>query len=125
MRLPTIFIGKKGEDTAEKYLKKHGYRIIEKNFKSPSGEIDIVALDKGTIVFVEVKTRNSDEFGPPELSVTSTKRQKIIKSAFHFLSKKRIKDTPCRFDIVSITGSPDQKEKEVKIIKDAFEIEKW
>ncbi len=125
MRLPTIFIGKKGEDTAEKYLKKHGYRIIEKNFKSPSGEIDIVALDKGTIVFVEVKTRNSDEFGPPELSVTSTKRQKIIKSAFHFLSKKRIKDTPCRFDIVSITRSPDQKEKEVKIIKDAFEIEKW
>ncbi len=125
VKLPTILIGKKGEDTAEKYLKKQGYRILGKNYKSPSGEIDIIALDKGTLVFIEVKTRRSDEFGPPEISVTSTKRQKIIKSAFHFLSKKRIKDTPCRFDIVSITGSPDQKEKVVKIIKDAFEIERW
>lgn len=125
MKLTTIFIGKKGEDTAERYLKKHGYRIIEKNYKTPSGEVDIVALDKGTVVFIEVKTRRSDEFGPPELSVNSRKRQKIIKAAFHFLSNKRIKDTPCRFDIVSITESADRKDKEVKIIKDAFEIEKW
>lgn len=125
MRLPTIFIGKKGEETAERYLKRHGYRILEKNYKGPSGEIDIIALDKGTIVFIEVKTRRSEEFGPPELSVNSIKRQKIIRSAFHFLSKRRIKDTPCRFDIVSITESLDGKDKKVSIIKDAFEIEKW
>jgi putative endonuclease len=125
MKLPTILIGKKGEDIAEKYLRRDGYRIIEKNYKTPSGEIDIVALDKGTIVFVEVKTRRSDDFGPPELSVNSRKRHKIIKAAFYFLSKKRIKDTPCRFDIVSITEFADRREKEIKIIKDAFEIEKW
>lgn len=125
MKIPTIFIGKKGEDTAEKYLKKHGYRIIEKNYKSPSGEIDIIALDNGTIVFIEVKTRRNDEFGPPELSVNATKRQKIIKSAFHFLAAKRIKDIPCRFDIVAITESPDRKDKKINLIKDAFEMEKW
>lgn len=125
MRLPTISIGKKGEDIAERYLRRHGYRILGKNYKTPSGEIDIVALDKGTIVFVEVKTRRSGDFGPPELSVNSIKRQKIIKSAFHFLSKKRIKDTPCRFDIVSITESFDGKDKDLRIIKDAFELEKW
>lgn len=125
MRLPTISIGKKGEDTAERYLKRHGYRILEKNFKSPSGEIDIIALDKGTIVFIEVKTRRSNEFGPPELSVNSIKRQKLVKSAFNFLSRKRVKDTPCRFDIVSITESPDGKDQRVSLIKDAFEVEKW
>lgn len=125
MKIPTIFIGKKGEDTAEKHLKKHGYKIIEKNYKSHSGEIDIIALDKGTIVFVEVKTRRNDEFGPPELSVNSTKRRKIIKSALNFLSARRIKDTPCRFDIVAITESPDKKDKTINLIKDAFEIERW
>ena len=125
MKIPTIFIGKRGEDTAEKYLKRYGYRIIEKNYKSHSGEIDIIALDGGTIVFVEVKTRRNDEFGPPELSVNAAKRKKIIKSAFHFLAAKRIKDTPCRFDIVAITESSDRKDKKVNLIKDAFEIEKW
>jgi len=125
MRFPNILIGKKGEDIAERYLKGHGYKILEKNYRSPSGEIDIIALDKGTIAFIEVKTRRSDEFGPPELSVNYIKRQRIIRSASHFLSKRRIKDTPCRFDIVSITESPDKRERKVSLIKDAFEIEGW
>lgn len=121
MRLSTIFIGKRGEDVAKRYLKKNGYRIIEKNYKTPFGELDFVALDKGILVFIEVKTRRSDKFGPPEISIDLSKRQKIIKSAFHFLSKKRIKDTPCRFDIVSITEVG--KDRKIELIRDAFEIE--
>ncbi|MEW6408721.1 MAG: YraN family protein [Nitrospirota bacterium] len=124
MKLSTIFIGKSGEDVAEKYLKKRGYRIIEKNYKSPYGEIDIVALDKGTISFIEVKYRRSEEFGPPEISVDSKKRLRLTKSALHFLARKRIKDTPCRFDVISITETQNSKGHKIELIKDAFEMER-
>ena len=70
-------IGKKGETVAVRYLKKQGYRIVEQNYRSKVGEIDIIARDKQSLVFVEVKTRTNEKFGLPETSITQEKLEKI------------------------------------------------
>lgn len=112
-------LGKEGERLAGKFLKKQGYNLIRQNYKTPMGEIDIIAQDRGTLVFIEVKTRENFEFGQPFEAVTHTKRQKIARVALSYL--KRLKETPaCRFDVLSIcykNGAP-----EFDLIKDAFEV---
>ena len=77
-------LGSKGEDLAIQFLKKKGYRIIDRNYKTSVGEIDIIARDGNTIVFVEVKTRTDDSFGYPFEAVNKKKRQKLQKSYFSF-----------------------------------------
>ena len=94
-------LGQKGEELAVAFLKQRGYSIIQRNFKTSLGEIDIIAKDKETLVFVEVKTRESLEYGQPFESVTMAKRRKIANVATLFLKKLR-QLPPCRFDIVSI-----------------------
>jgi putative endonuclease len=112
-------LGEKGEGLAVKFLKKNGYKIIKRNYKTPLGEIDIIANDRGTLVFVEVKTRESLEYGHPFESVNTYKRHKIANVAMLYL--KKLKDVPpCRFDVVSIFyehGRP-----ECELIRDAFEL---
>lgn len=112
-------LGQKGEELAVKYLRGKGYKIIKQNYKTKIGEIDIIANDCGTLVFVEVKTRESIEYGMPFEAVNSYKRRKIANVALLYL--KKIKDVPpCRFDVVSLYynhGKP-----EFKLIKDAFEV---
>jgi len=112
-------LGKKGEELAREYLKKHGYKIVEQNYKTPFGEIDIIAQDNNTLVFIEVKTRESIEFGLPFESVNKMKRRKIANVALSYL--KRFQDLPpCRFDVLSIyykNAIP-----EFELIKDAFEV---
>ena len=70
-------LGKFGEDIAGKFLENIGYKIIDKNFKTKFGEIDIIAKDKNTFVFIEVKTRNSDEYGAPQLAVNNYKKKRL------------------------------------------------
>ncbi len=112
-------LGKEGEELAGKFLKKNGYMLVEKNYKTPMGEIDIIARDKETLVFLEVKTRESLEFGMPFEAVNYRKRQKIAKVALSYL--KRVKETPsCRFDVLSIYCKDSKPEFE--LIKDAFEV---
>ncbi len=112
-------LGHKGEGLAVKYLKRRGYRIIQRNFKTSMGEIDIIARDRETLVFIEVKTRESLEYGQPFESVTRAKRRKIANVATLFL--KKLRDVPqCRFDIVSICHKKGKPE--VDLIRDAFEI---
>jgi len=111
-------LGEKGEALAVKFLKKEGYKIVSRNYRTPAGEIDIVALDRGTLVFVEVKTRESLEFGLPFEAVNISKKRKITGAALIYL--KKLKDIPpCRFDVVSIFYK-DQKP-EYELIRDAFE----
>ncbi len=74
-------LGKKGEELALRFLKKRGYRIIEKNYVCKMGEMDIIAKEKDTLVFVEVKTRTSTTFGPPQLAVNPTKQMQLSKVA--------------------------------------------
>ena len=112
-------LGQRGEGIALSFLKTKGYEIIERNYKTPLGEIDIIARDSDVLVFVEVKTRESIEFGLPFESVNRKKRRKIAGVALSYL--RRYDDLPpCRFDVLSIyyrNGDP-----EFMLIKDAFEV---
>ena len=114
-----VKLGQKGEGLAVSYLKKRGYSIIQKNFRTSLGEIDIIAKDKETLVFIEVKTRESLEYGQPFEAVTRSKRRKIANVALLYL-KKLNKIPDCRFDIVSIYHK--QGIAEVDLIKGAFEV---
>jgi len=113
-------LGKRGEDIAIKFLKEKGYRIIERNYRCPMGEVDVVAEDKETLVFVEVKTRTSTNFGLPEEAVSYRKKQHLSRIASFYLLYHKIKEANCRFDVVSILMESD-KIKDIHLIKNAFE----
>jgi putative endonuclease len=83
-------LGRRGEEVAFRFLKKKGYRIIEKNYACKMGEMDIIAKEKDTLVFIEVKTRTSSLFGPPQLAVNFSKQRQLSKVALNYL-KERIK----------------------------------
>ncbi|MGP8153967.1 MAG: YraN family protein [Smithella sp.] len=115
-----INTGKQGEKIAADFLKKNGYRIIEKNFRCVLGEIDIIAREKDELVFIEVKTRKSGELGYPEQAVGTKKQKKMSQLALWYLQKKNTTDAQARFDVVAITISASGKE--IKLIKNAFDF---
>lgn len=94
--------GRTGEDIACAYLKKKKYEIIERNFSTSVGEIDIIAADDGYLVFVEVKARRSTEHGAPSEAVNYHKQRKISQVASQFLSKYSKFDCPVRFDVIEV-----------------------
>lgn len=112
-------LGARGELLAARFLKGKGYRILEQNFKTPLGEIDIIARDRNTLVFIEVKTRTSDSFGHPFEAVNARKKNKMKKLALFYL-KKRGEESPARFDVISIFSKEGKKE--IDHIIDAFEV---
>lgn len=91
-----------GELLAENFLKELGYRIIDRNFHSRFGEVDIVALDKKTVVFVEVKLRTNDLFGTPLEAITHSKIEKIKKTAYYFLTLNKMSNSDFRLDAIEI-----------------------
>ncbi len=97
-----IELGREGEREAERYLKKKGYRILERNFRIKGGELDIVAEKDGEIVFVEVRTRENDFFMDPIFSITPKKRRSLRRAAEVFLLAKGLDLCPCRFDIITV-----------------------
>lgn len=101
-------LGKSGEKAALAYLKKKKFRIVAQGFRFHRGEIDIVAYDRKTVVFIEVKTRRSRVFGRPEESVTPAKQQQIRRIAEAFLAVNHLDQVPCRFDILSIIYDENQ-----------------
>ena len=113
-------IGRKGEEVALRFLKKRGYQIIERNYVCKMGEMDIIAREKDILVFVEVKTRTSTMFGPPQLAVNSKKQSQMSKVALYFLKEKKLEDVKARFDVVAILLG--QKGAEIELIKDAFDL---
>ena len=121
MSLLKKLLGREGEDRAAKFLAQQGYRVLERNFRTSHGEIDLIALHEGTIVFVEVKTRTSDAFGAPELAVTPRKQRRMVKTALGYIKYKKLHQVPCRFDVVAIS---DRAEKEVALIQNAFEMDR-
>ena len=112
-------LGVIGEELAYHFLSRKGYKILLKNYECALGEIDLVAKEKGALVFVEVKTRRSEAFGSPLESVTRQKRRQIVKTAQYYLKRYGIKDVACRFDVVSILILRDQ-EPAIEVIQDAF-----
>jgi len=113
-------LGKSGEELAARLLKENGYKILFKNYKTELGEIDIIASDKDTICFVEVKTRRSDRFGQPSEAILPSKQRQISKVALSFLKERRLLDKKARFDVVSILYSEDNPR--LNLIKNAFEL---
>ncbi|QXE90620.1 YraN family protein [Geomonas subterranea] len=114
-------VGGTGESIAATFLKGQGFKIVECNFRCPCGEIDIVARDGRTIVFVEVKCRKNDNYGPPQLAVTPFKQRQISKAALVWLSRKKLYDAEARFDVVAIMlhehDLPD-----IEHIRNAFDL---
>lgn len=118
-----VSIGTLGEEAAVETLKKRGYKIIERNYRSKFGEIDIIAKDGEYTCFIEVRLRKNDNFGTPAETINEGKRRRIISTAKIYASSKKIYDTPMRFDVVAITAvSEDGKLTNVnaELIKDAF-----
>ncbi len=111
-------LGIRGEDLALEFLKKKGYKIRSRNYKTRLGEIDIVAEDGETLVFVEVKTRADDSFGLPFEAVDYRKREKLRKVALYYLKNCCKRDLPSRFDVLSIHAGDKN---EIEHIIDAFE----
>lgn len=103
------------EDMAASFCEERGFRLLEKNYRRKTGEIDLVLKDGGYLVFAEVKFRKRSRTGFPEEAVTFGKQQKIIRTAQWYLAEHGLpEDTPCRFDVVSILGDS------IELIKDAF-----
>lgn len=95
-------IGKLGEDLACKYLQDKGYKIIERNFEARQGEIDIIALDKNELVFIEVKTRSNISYGKPAEAVNEEKQNHIIKTIEYYIYSRHLEDEFIRIDIMEI-----------------------
>jgi putative endonuclease len=103
--------GNYGEDLACKFLQQLGYQIVERNYFYGHGEIDIIAKDGDELVFVEVKYRTNDEYGPPELSISKGKQKLIRRTAEAYLFDKKIKDQNCRIDLIAILHLKDERPK--------------
>jgi len=115
-----LSLGKKGEELALAQLKALKYRILERNFKCRLGEIDIIARDKNTLVFIEVKTRATKDFGGPAAAVNERKQRQLSKVALTYLHQKNLHHVPARFDVVAIELIPPSPR--IEVIRNAFEL---
>ncbi len=123
MTFKRLKFGLEGEKKAVKFLKQNKYRILETNFTTTVGEIDIVAEQGGVLVFIEVKSRVNNEHGHPLDAVTPIKQRKLKQVAESFRVSKGLLERDCRFDVVAISGEPENpKSWEVEIYQDAFRI---
>jgi putative endonuclease len=114
-----LLLGDRGENRAARHLRDKGYKIITRNFTCDLGEVDIIARDGRTLVFVEVKTRESDEQASPDQQVDQQKQHQLTKVAKFYLSRYGFPPPPARFDVVSIVW-PTGREPRIEHIQDAF-----
>jgi putative endonuclease len=117
---PSQKLGKRGESQAARQLKKQGYKIIQQNYRSRLGEIDIIAKDKKTLVFVEVKARSSSGYGHPKSAVTHAKQRKISITALGYLKETGQTRAKARFDVVTVLGAGPNPQ--IEVVKNAFEL---
>jgi putative endonuclease len=116
-------LGARGERAAARYLRRQGMRILTKGYRARLGEIDLIARDGDTLVFVEVKARRH---GVPAEAVTREKELRITLTALRFLRRHRILDQRCRFDIVSVVWPDDRRPPEIEHFRNAFEaVGRW
>ncbi|MDD6611155.1 MAG: YraN family protein [Clostridiales bacterium] len=113
--------GERGEQRAAEYLQRKGFRILDRNYRTRCGEIDIICADDRYLVFAEVKTRSSTVFGMPCEAVTSVKQRKLVLAAQQWLYNHPTELQP-RFDVVEILVSPDRSTCRIRHIPDAFEV---
>ena len=114
-------LGERGEAIATAYLKGQRFTIVERNFRCKGGEVDIIAREGNTLVFVEVKTRRTLTFGPPQLALTPFKQRQISKAALTWLAKKKQFGASARFDVIAIVV-PDHQVPQIEHIRNAFDL---
>ena len=115
-----VDLGKTGEDLACDELRRRGYAVLERRFRTRRGEIDVIAQDGATLVFVEVKLREGTSFGLPIEAVNTVKQRRLALVALSYLAERRIAPCSCRFDVVSVLMRGDHAQ--VEIFKDAFDL---
>lgn len=118
---PTPTLGQMGERAAERYLKRLGYYIVARGERDDLGELDLVAVDGRTVVFVEVKTRSGDLAGHPSEAVDLPKQRRITRLALSYLKRHNLLEYPVRFDVIAITWPPGAKQPTIEHIRGAFE----
>lgn len=119
--MDNIGTGRQGENIALDYLKNEGYLIVERNYRCHLGEMDIIAKEGDTLVFVEVKSRRSRNFGAPQEAVGTKKQRKLSMIALFYLQEQRAPEVNARFDIIAVhigSGKPH-----VELIRDAFDLQ--
>lgn len=112
-----LTFGRRSEILALDYLRKQGYRIVSSGYRMKGGEVDIIAWDGDVLVFVEVKARQNTE--PPEDAVGRPKQRRLIRAAEGYIARRRLHETPYRFDIVTVTALP-RSQPRFRLIRDAF-----
>lgn len=120
MAKDNLSLGVLAEDKAAAFLKASGYRILRRNYRCKLGEVDIIARDKDTFCFVEVKCRLSDKFGKGFEAVTARKQAQISKAALDFLKENNLLGKNARFDVVSLDTCGAQEQ--ITLVKNAFEL---
>ena len=118
MKDPRRQLGDQGEDLAAAVLQQQGYKILERNYVTPLGEIDLIARQGKIVVVVEVKTRRGTRFGAPQEAVNPCKQGRLRRLADYYLKAKHLTGNPVRFDVVAVTLAGD--EPQVEIIQNAF-----
>ncbi|MFZ5830683.1 MAG: YraN family protein [Planctomycetota bacterium] len=119
-RLARPTLGQRGEALAARYLLRKGYRIVIRGSRMPGGEIDLVALDGRTIVFVEVKTRTSADHGHPAEAVDDEKQRRLTRLALRLLKRHGLLDHPARFDVVAVTWPENRRRPTIEHFINAF-----
>ncbi len=115
------WFGSRSERSAARYLRKQGFRIIARNWTTPQGELDIVAVDEGCIVFVEVRSTAGDDTERPASSVDIVKQKRLTRMALQYLQAKNLLGRNARFDVLAISWPHDKQEPVIEHIRDAFE----
>ncbi len=114
-------LGNRGEDVAVAYLEQQGYRIAERNYTCPLGELDIITYRQGTLVFVEVRSNSPGNEGKAEASIGFRKQRKLRQVATYYLKAKGMLERPCHFDVVIVLLEPgNTKPHSIKLIENAF-----
>ncbi len=117
-----LTLGSWGEKQAARFLKKKRFRILERNYRCPLGEIDIIARRKDVLIFVEVKTRYYNDHFPPQFSVNRRKQRQIIRTAQYYLKQNHISNQSCRFDVVAVTAGEGKKPEKIEHFPGAFRL---
>lgn len=115
------WFGTRSERAAASFLKKLGYRILLRNYTCPLGELDLIALDGRTLVFVEVRSTEADSGAAPAASVDSAKQQRLTRLALFFLKQKTLLGSPARFDVITLSWPDGAKKPAIAHFKNAFE----
>lgn len=118
---PPRTLGQRGEQAAEKFLRRLGYKIVARGDRTALGELDLVAVDGRTVVFVEVKTRHSHQAGHPAQAVDAAKQAQLTRLASAFLKRHDLLECAARFDVIAVTWQTGRRKPVVEHFKNAFE----